>query len=136
MDKDTRRLSALLTNPIDNNNNNDDNNDNNPDANNANNADTLNTEDHVNQSIHVINTLVASPENTSTSDSSSKPVLVKPQRRRNKPSLSCETCTVSHSYSKDQMLLDFGFIGSDTYLLYLTLFRLKKQRWEDAYSYF
>ena len=46
----------------------------------------LKAEDYVNQSNHIIG---SSPG--TASDSSSKP-----QRRRNKPSLSCETCTVSH----------------------------------------
>lgn len=78
MDKDTRRLPALFTDPINMNDNKKDSNHDSPAANNTNN---------VNNRVLI----GASPE--TASDSSSKPV--KPQRRRNKPSLSCETCTVS-----------------------------------------
>ncbi|CAD6581842.1 MAG: hypothetical protein ASARMPRED_000720 [Alectoria sarmentosa] len=72
MEQDTRRLPALLTNPI-------------VPTNNAaaNDINALKAGHHVNQSDHAI---AASPG--LASDSSSKP-----QRRRNKPSLSCETCT-------------------------------------------
>ena len=79
MNEDTPRLPALMTNPA-----------NNAAANNADNARNENAnapkvDDHVKQPSY---TIAASLR--TASDSSSKP-----QRRRNKPSLSCETCTVS-----------------------------------------
>lgn len=81
MDEDTPRLPTLPANP-----------DSNAAANDANISDdakALKAEDHVE---HPNNAIAA---NFSTiSDSSPKP-----QRRRNKPSLSCETCTVSRSYN-------------------------------------
>lgn len=84
MDQDTPRLPALLTKPA-----------NNAPANNADNARSDNTnastaDDHFAQPKH---TTIAAGLRTA-SDSSSKP-----QRRRNKPSLSCETCTVSRNYA-------------------------------------
>ncbi|KAM0795752.1 fungal-specific transcription factor domain-containing protein [Usnea florida] len=79
MDEDTRRLPAFSTKPTNNgvpiyrttNNAN-------------NNTSVLNTEDQAGQTNNNIN-----PSPGTASDSSPKP-----QKRRNKPSLSCETCTV------------------------------------------
>lgn len=81
MNQDTPRLHASLTNPA-----------NDSPSSNADNASNdkpsaLKAEDHVKHPSH---TPAASPR--TSSDSSSRP-----QRRRNKPSLSCETCTVSRS---------------------------------------
>lgn len=84
MDEETPQSPALLINPITTNNapaNNVNN------VNNASGANLLKAEDHVHLTNHTIG---ASPG--TASDSSSRP-----QRRRNKPSLSCETCTVSHN---------------------------------------
>ena len=85
MDEDTRRLPAFLTKPTNNGV---------PNygaTNNANNnTSVLNTEDQLGQTN--IN-ITASPG--TASDSSPKP-----QKRRNKPSLSCETCTVSQHYKR------------------------------------
>ena len=77
MDEDTPRLAALLSNPADN-----------APASNTDTANALKAEDGVQQPDHIIST---TPATTSASSS-------KPQRRRNKPSLSCETCTVSRNY--------------------------------------
>lgn len=85
MNEDTRRLPALLTDSANQGAANKGAASNNAAAN-ADNVNRLKAKDHVSQSNHLI--IAASPG--SASDSSSKP-----QRRRNKPSLSCETCTVS-----------------------------------------
>ena len=88
MDEDTRRLPAFLTKPT---NNGVPNYGATNKFNNANNTtNVLNTEDQLGQTN---NNITASPG--TASDSSPKP-----QKRRNKPSLSCETCTVSQQYKR------------------------------------
>lgn len=116
MDEDTRRLPALLTNPTNNGA---------PNNGAANDANALKADYHV---------IVASPG--IASDSSSKP-----QRRRNKPSLSCGTCTVSHHYiqvlfvkgeeegkREDERTEKKPPTKTDSNSQMLTVFRLKRQR--------
>ena len=109
MDEDKRRLPAFLTKPTNNGVPN-------YEATNNANYDTsvLNTEDQLGQTN--IN-ITASPG--TASDSSPKP-----QKRRNKPSLSCETCTVCQHYKRFSL----------SYFLFVDLRRKNMEKHERPYA--
>ena len=102
-EEDPRRLTKPTNDVLDKNTNNDNKNNNNNNNNNtvlasgnevtalkAENEDDKDNKDHADQTNCI---LLATSPGTVSDDSTSKP-----QRRRNKPSLSCETCTVSLKY--------------------------------------